>query len=166
MTLAQTAPWRPSPGGLVVPRTLLDALLSHARAAAPDECCGLLTGPAEGPRVDAAERFENLADRYHAHDPVAFPRTARTAYVIHGVRFVAAVARAAAEGRAVKAIYHSHPGGEPRFSPEDEAFARADEGLRDALAWLVLTTERAVGLFAYDPARNAFTPAALTVAAR
>ena len=32
---------------LLIPRSLLDAVLAHARAELPNECCGLLAGTVE-----------------------------------------------------------------------------------------------------------------------
>ncbi len=150
-------------GPLAVTSAALDAVLTHAREALPDECCGLLLGPAGNAWVDEAARFENLADRYHAADPAAFPRTARTAYVMDASRVRAAIARGAATGRPVKAIYHSHPGRGAYFSDEDEAMARAADDLLADVAWLVAGANDDVRAYAYDPARDAFVERAVAV---
>lgn len=150
-------------GRLAVTSAALDAVLDHAREALPDECCGLLLGPVGDAPVDAVMRFENLADRYHAADPAAFPRTARTAYVMDASRVRATIARGVVTGRPVRAIYHSHPGRGAYFSDEDEAMARAADDLLAELAWLVAGAHGEVRAYAYDPARDAFVERAVAV---
>lgn len=150
-------------GPLAVTSAALDAVLAHAREALPDECCGLLLGPVVNTWVDEAARFENLADRYHAADPAAFPRTARTAYVMDASRVRAAIAQGAAAGRPVKAIYHSHPGRGAYFSDEDEAMARAADDLLADVAWLVAGAHGEVRAYTYDPTRDAFVERAVAV---
>lgn len=153
--------------GLTATRAALDAVEAHARRCYPAECCGLLAGPSdEVALVDAALPFDNLADRYHADDPAAFPRTSREAYLMNGALVLDAVARAAAAGRRVKAIYHSHCDRGAYFSAEDERRAREEGALLHAVAWLV-TSARDGGrvddhrLFAYDAAADAFVERAL-----
>ncbi len=153
-------PWLAGP--LTVTRAALDAVERHARRSHPAECCGLLVGAAgEVARVDTAMPFENLADRYHAADPEAFPRTARASYVMHGGRVFDAIARGDAAGRPVKALYHSHCDRGAYFSAEDERQARAEGALLTQVVWWVVSA-RAGGVvdahrvFAYDPAEGAF----------
>ena len=55
----------------------LEAMLAHARATHPAECCGAVV-EVEG--RDVVRRFTNIQDRLHAEDPVATPRGAETAY--------------------------------------------------------------------------------------
>jgi proteasome lid subunit RPN8/RPN11 len=64
---------------LVLERAALDDVLRHAREADPDECCGALV---ERRGRDEVWRLENVQDQLHARDPVANPRTARTAYAL------------------------------------------------------------------------------------
>ena len=82
-------------------------------AAYPNEACGLFVGRA----WDAAElvAMENLMDRYHGLDPDAFPRTARTAYMMHAQKLNAHVERAGG----LLAIWHSHCEVGAYFSEED-----------------------------------------------
>ncbi|MFO0601642.1 MAG: Mov34/MPN/PAD-1 family protein [Polyangiales bacterium] len=150
-------------GQLAVTRAALDAVLAHARESLPDECCGLLLGLSGDAPADEAARFDNLADRYHAADPAAFPRTARTAYVMDASRVRAAIARGAATGRPVRAIYHSHPARGAYFSDEDEAMARAADDLLADVAWLVAGAQGEVRAYAYDPVRDAFVERVVTV---
>ncbi|GMV43895.1 MAG: hypothetical protein AMXMBFR64_56110 [Myxococcales bacterium] len=107
---------------------LLDAMRVHARAEAPNECCGLVL------RGDPLTLLpcENVADAWHAADPDTFPRTSRTAYLIDPRVLMAH------EGSLV-AVYHSHPAGDARFSPEDVAMAAPlGEPLWPGLTYVVI----------------------------
>jgi proteasome lid subunit RPN8/RPN11 len=157
-------------GTLTVTRAALDAVERHARQRYPVECCGLLSGPAgEVGRVDAAMPFDNLADRYHAADPEAFPRTAREAYVMHGGRVFDAIACGDGGGRPVKGLYHSHCDRGAYFSAEDARQAMGEGALLAQVVWWVMSV-RAGGVvdahrvFAYDPAEGAFVERAWCVA--
>lgn len=125
-------------GGLVIDRAALDAVDAHAREAYPDEACGVLRGPAgDALRVTDAERYPNLADRYHALDPEAYPRTARNAYYLNTKKLTDAIARGAADGAPVKVIYHSHCDVGAYFSEMDQREAVLDGALRFPVAYLV-----------------------------
>lgn len=151
-------------GTLTIARAALDDVERHARECHPAECCGLLAGPAAEPsRVTACLRFDNLADRYHALDPAAYPRTAREAYRMNDKKRLDAVERGAREGSPVKVLYHSHCDVGAYFSEEDRTQALAEGTLVDQVAWLV-TSVREGGvvddhrLFVYDRAAGAFVP--------
>lgn len=143
-------------GSLEIAPPVFEVLWAHARACHPEECCGLLLGDAGDVRVDEAMPFDNLADRYHRVDPEGFPRTAKTGYVMDGARVQFVMERAPAQGRAVKAIYHSHPDRAAYFSAEDERMARADPSLASQVAWLVLGTGGQARVFVYEPMDDAF----------
>ena len=91
-----------------VPRRVLDAIAAHARAEAPQECCGLLIGCDDD--ITEAVATRNVADeplrRYEIspEDHFALIRQCRT-----GVR----------TGAAIVGGYHSHPRSEPAPSPTD-----------------------------------------------
>ena len=161
-------PWLAA--GLTVTRAALEAVEAHARRCYPAECCGVLAGSAgDVALVDEAVPFDNLADRYRAADPAAFPRTSREAYVMNGALLFEAMARAAAAGRPVKALYHSHCDRGAYFSAEDERQARAAGALLREVAWLV-TSARGGGavddhrLFVYDAEEDAFAARVFVVA--
>lgn len=125
-------------GDLVIDRAVLDDVDAHAIAAYPDESCGLLSGPASEPaRIDAGARYENLANRYHAADPTTYPRTAREAYIIHGMKLQRALSEGDASGRPVKVLYHSHCDVGSYFSAEDKLVAAPDGVPVLPLAYLV-----------------------------
>lgn len=85
-----------------------DTILAHARATAPEECCGLLVG--RGDRVERAAPTRNL-------------RASRDRYLVDPVEHFAVRRAARAEGLTVVGAYHSHPGGPLRPSAVDLAEA-------------------------------------------
>lgn len=90
--------------GLAIRRSAREAMVAHARAQAPLECCGLLIGA--GGAIDAAVPARNL-------------RASGTAFLIDPADHFAAIRRARAEGRAVVGAYHSHPRSPAVPSPSD-----------------------------------------------
>lgn len=96
----------------------------HARAAYPDECCGLITGPppAEDGGEDARLRLfpcRNVQDEMHARDPQAYPRTGRRAFLIDPFEFERILREAEEAGEVLRGIFHSHPDEDAYFSRED-----------------------------------------------
>lgn len=97
-------------------KDILDKTVAWLEAAYPVEGCGLIL------EKDGESRFlecENLADKYHALDPVEFPRTARHFYIINPIEFI----RAEDRGERVAVIVHSHADVGDYFSDEDIAAA-------------------------------------------
>jgi len=78
-----------------ISRTALDAVVEHARAAAPAECCGLLLGTAAS--VEEAVRTGNIAD-----DP-------SRRFLIDPKDHIDGRRAARARGLDVVGFYHSHP---------------------------------------------------------
>ena len=75
-------------------RTVLDAMVAHARADAPLECCGLLIG--SGEEIGEAWAAANL-------------RRSEVSFVVDPADHFAAIRRARSTGREVVGAYHSHP---------------------------------------------------------
>jgi proteasome lid subunit RPN8/RPN11 len=94
---------------LRIPHILEMRVLAHARAAAPEECCGLLLGQ------DAEVREIYPARNAHA--------TPRTRYLIDPADHFAAMRRARAAGLEVIGAYHSHPASAAEPSDTDTAEA-------------------------------------------
>lgn len=97
-------------------KDILDKAVAWLEAAYPVEGCGLIL------EKDGQYRFlecENLADKYHALDPVEFPRTARHFYIINPIEFI----RAEDRDERVAVIVHSHADVGDYFSDEDIAAA-------------------------------------------
>jgi proteasome lid subunit RPN8/RPN11 len=88
------------------------AIIDHARAEAPRECCGLLVGT--GDQVVRAVPAANIAA-----DP-----TRR--YLIEPRDHLAAIRSARADGLQVVGAYHSHPRSRARPSATDAADAFSD----------------------------------------
>ena len=93
---------------LVIPRPVYDAMLAHARAELPAECCGLLAG-----------RVENgigvVTEHYALVNELASP----TEYVSEPRSMFAAHKAMRAAGTDVLAVYHSHPASAPVPSRRD-----------------------------------------------
>jgi proteasome lid subunit RPN8/RPN11 len=80
---------------VTVSRAVHDTVVSHARAAAPDECCGLLLGTDAS--IDQAVPAANIA---------AAPRSR---FLIDPKDHIDARRAARARGLEVVGFYHSHP---------------------------------------------------------
>ena len=68
----------------------------------------------------------NVADRYHALDPVRFPRTSRDGYLMDPRAQQRVLADADAAGGEVVAVWHSHVEVGAYFSAKDRADALVD----------------------------------------
>ncbi|MGE5244391.1 MAG: Mov34/MPN/PAD-1 family protein [Betaproteobacteria bacterium] len=89
-------------------RAALDQVLAHARAALPDECCGLLLGTGSG--IVAVHRARNL-------------EPSPTRFLIDPSDHCAALRAARHSGVEVAGVYHSHPAGAAVPSRRDLAEA-------------------------------------------
>jgi proteasome lid subunit RPN8/RPN11 len=99
---------RPIRSFVQINRDVLDAVTAHARAEAPNECCGLLVGTEE--RIDESVPTRNIATsatRYQVdpHEHIALNRSLRESQ------------------RAIVGAYHSHPQTAALPSPTDIAEA-------------------------------------------
>jgi proteasome lid subunit RPN8/RPN11 len=110
-----------SAGSIDIATDVLEAILAHARAEAPRECCGLLLGSlTEIRRAAPARNLATSPSRYDI-DPADHFRILR---------------EARAAGLTVMGAYHSHPASAPVPSPTDLA-----EGLPNFL--YIIATLRA-----------------------
>jgi [CysO sulfur-carrier protein]-S-L-cysteine hydrolase len=159
-------------GNLTVPRGALSALEAEARAAyaRDEEACGYLTGPSGAPLLaDEAVVMPNLANRYHALDPEAYPRTGRMYFLMDARKFQRAIDEGEGAGRPVKVLWHSHLDVGAYFSETDAAAATmgGDAPAHD-LAYLVTSVRGGEvddhKLFVWDTAAKAFVETRLTVA--
>jgi proteasome lid subunit RPN8/RPN11 len=155
-------------GGLVIRRPVLEAIEAHAKETYPSESCGFAMGPAgEAPLVDAAERAENLADKYHALDPETFPRTSKTYFKIDELKASRAFEKGDTEGRPIKVIYHSHCDAGAYFSAEDAATFASGGVLMWPCAFLVVSVVEGEvkdrKLWAHVPGTNDFREAPFDV---
>jgi proteasome lid subunit RPN8/RPN11 len=91
-----------------VRQTVVEAMIAHARAQTPLECCGLLLG--RGNLIDESIPATNI-------------RASAVAYCVDPRDHFAAIRRARATDRRVIGAYHSHPSSPPAPSPTDVAEA-------------------------------------------
>jgi TusA-related sulfurtransferase len=137
-----------------IPAGLLADVFEHACEGYPEEVCGVLVGPCDGPSVDEARRCVNTQNARHAEDPTAYPRSAREAYVLSDTDTLF-VARSLGTDRPVRVVYHSHVDQGASFSSADRAAAAPDgEPAYPGLEYLVVDA-RADGVagarqFAWD----------------
>jgi proteasome lid subunit RPN8/RPN11 len=155
-------------GDLEIDKAVMDDIEQHALEEYPSEACGFVTGPADEPAVlDASQREENEADKYHKLDPVTFPRTSNTYFKINELRAARTFEQGQAAGRPVKVIYHSHCDAGAHFSDEDAAtFANGGE-LMWPCAYIVVSimdgkvAERR--LWVHKPGTNGFKESTLSI---
>jgi len=155
-------------GDLVVDRAVLADIHAHALECYPSECCGFVFGPAAEPALlNASERQENEADKYHALDPERFPRTSRTYFKMHELRSARAFERGDQDGRPIKVIYHSHCDAGAYFSAEDAATFAADGQLMWQCAFIVVSVMHGevvdTKLWTHVPGSNEFSESKLSV---
>lgn len=141
---------------ILADRAIAAAVEAHVVAAFPKEACGLLLAGDGGPRAELAD---NLADKYHALDPDAYPRTAERAYVLDPLL----IARAEGLGERLVAIFHSHVRVGAYFSEEDvrQALSPFDDGpLYPGVDYVVFDAQddgvRGYEVFTWDPAAGRF----------
>ena len=95
-----------------IKRAVLDAIIAHARAAQPAECCGMLIGT--GAAIDEAVPAKNAAAR-------------STRFLIDPKDHIDARRDARRRGLEVLGFYHSHPQSPPWPSATDVAEAAYPE---------------------------------------
>ena len=155
-------------GDLSVPRSVLDELHRHAVECYPNECCGFVSGPAAEPlQLTAAVREVNEADKYHALDPVTFPRTARSYFKINELRATRAFEQGEKSGQPIKVIYHSHCDAGAYFSSEDAATFASDNTLMWPCAFVVVSVLDGkiadTKLWVHQPGTNEFRESKLHI---
>ena len=114
-----------SPTPVDIPRELLLAAFSEARAVFPEESCGWMAGDTGNDVVDQIRPCENV-QALGGHPTVA-GRPAETAYVFKAEDLLE-LARIMDTERPAKLIYHSHPNGMAYLSETDRTVATDDWG--------------------------------------
>jgi proteasome lid subunit RPN8/RPN11 len=162
----ESFPW--IAGDLQIAKEVMDEIEQHALECYPSESCGFVFGPAAEPSLlDALQREENEADKYHALDPVTFPRTSNTYFKINELRAARTFEQGQAEGRPVKVIYHSHCDAGAYFSEEDAATFANDGQLMWPCAYIVVSVMQGKvaerRLWVHEPGTNTFRESTLTI---
>ncbi len=94
--------------GIGISRRALDAVIAHARAEAPRECCGILVG--RGSSISEAVAARNLA-------------TEATRFLVDPQDHINVMRAARGRDLQILGFYHSHPHTSPVPSPTDRAEA-------------------------------------------
>ena len=144
---------------LEIPGDVLTQIYREARQSFPAECCGWLSGPANGLAATILRRCENA--QAEGVLGATAGRTADRAYVIDGSDLLELNSSLDSDTPAL-VIYHSHPNGGAYFSPTDREVATSPWG--DGPAYPVqqlvvgITEERVVeaALFAWSDDENGF----------
>ena len=145
-----------------IPSEMLKSIFEQAQAQYPHECCGMILGPKENPKVLTALRpCQNVQDEYHAKDPVNFPRTAETAYFMDPRELLEIQKSARDSGQAIRVLYHSHVDHGAYFSEEDKRVALQEgEPAWPGVSYLVVSVIQGQAkdhhLFCWDPHKKDF----------
>jgi proteasome lid subunit RPN8/RPN11 len=120
------------------PLAVLEVAFAHCEQAYPLEGCGLILRGEDG--ALEAVPMKNAIDRYHARDPVRFPRTAATAYLFDPREQMQVMDDAERLHKRAHCIFHSHVDRGAYFSDEDVRMA-APGGipLHDGLEYVVIS---------------------------
>ncbi len=125
---------------LDIPAAMLAAMTEQAEAEYPNECCGMIMASKDGEALTRVRPCKNAQDKYHAVDPEAFPRQAKTAYFIEPIELLRIDKELSANEERIAAIYHSHPDVGAYFSEEDIRQAAPDgEPMYPGAAYVVLS---------------------------
>lgn len=133
---------------LGIPPDMLEAIFEQARAEWPNECCGVITTPVSS-RGSGLRRTacRNVYDRLKERDPEAYPRTAKTAYVIDPEQQAVLDRENREQDRDYFIFYHSHPQHDAYFSEEDiraATFPFDEPNFPDAIQLVVSVYDRKV----------------------
>ena len=112
----------PSLEPVVIPAPVLNEVSAHAREAAPEECCGLITGDG-AVRHRHVVRCRNDMTLRHRRDPALHPRDGTEGFYMNEQDYLRADEEAEARGEQVTCVYHSHVGCGAYFSELDQEFA-------------------------------------------
>jgi proteasome lid subunit RPN8/RPN11 len=102
---------------------LVARLAALCEAEPAREACGFVVRRGGALHV---EPIANVADRYHAADPVRFPRTSRDSYLMDPRAQLRVLKSLDAGGGELVAVWHSHVEAGASFSEKDRADAVVD----------------------------------------
>jgi [CysO sulfur-carrier protein]-S-L-cysteine hydrolase len=104
----------------IIRQSSFDKIVAQAEREFPFECCGFVLGAGE---TEEVRPITNIQNRKHAEDPAAFPRDARTAFLMEPREHMAVMNDVDRRRLSLAAVYHSHPDHDAYFSPTDRAQA-------------------------------------------
>jgi [CysO sulfur-carrier protein]-S-L-cysteine hydrolase len=147
-------------------RATFDAIVAQAEREFPFECCGFIIGD---DAVEEVRPITNIQNRMHGADPGAFPRDARTAFLMEPKEHLAVMNEIDRRKLQLRVVYHSHPDHDAYFSPTDRAQACSfDPGEPDYpdTVYIVLSVRAGkfarAAAFAWDSERKDFVETPLT----
>jgi len=150
-----------------ITRASLDAIIAQAEREFPNECCGFIIGD---DRLEEVRPVANIQNRKHAEDPAAFPRDARTAFLMEPKEHLAVLNEIDRRKLALRIVYHSHPDHDAYFSATDRAQACSfdpNEPDYPDTAYVVMSIRGGkfarAAAFVWDPAAREFVETALDV---
>ena len=103
-------------------RANFEAIVEQAEREFPFECCGFVIGDNEN-AIEEVRPIANIQNRMHSQDPAAFPRDARTAFLMEPKEHLAVMNEIDRRKLQLRVVYHSHPDHDAYFSPTDRAQA-------------------------------------------
>ena len=152
---------------VTIQRASFDAIVAQAEREFPNECCGFIIGDGSSEEV---RPIANIQNRKHAEDPKAFPRDARTAFLMEPKEHLAVLNEIDRRKLGLRIVYHSHPDHDAYFSPTDRAQACSfDPSQPDYpdTAYVVLSIRAArfnrAAAFLWDPTAGEFAERSLEV---
>src|ERR1700684_3234847 len=147
-------------------RSNMDRIVAQAEREIPWECCGFIIG---NDSVEEVRPIVNIQNAQHAKDPGAFPRDARTAFLMDPKEHLAVMNEVDRRKLALRVVYHSHPDHDAYFSATDRAqacsFDPTEPDYPDTV-YIVLSIRAGkfarAAAFAWDPEKKEFAEMALT----
>ena len=142
-----------------LPVEILNGVFAHARECYPDECCGILTGPAGGEAANQV-RCTNVQNLRHSSGESELD--ARHGFWIDERELLPALQHAREVGHELLTIYHSHVDTEVYLSREDLRGALGPDGLPvwPGAGQVVVSVQqgevRGAGLFEWDEKERGF----------
>jgi proteasome lid subunit RPN8/RPN11 len=103
-----------------ITRASLEAIIAQAEREFPYECCGFIIGD---DAVEEVRPIANIQNLKHAENPAAFPRDARTAFLMDPKQHLTVLNEIDRRNLKLLTVYHSHPDHDAYFSATDRAQA-------------------------------------------
>ena len=149
-------------------RASMDAIVAQGEREFPYECCGFIIG--DGNAVEEVRPIANIQNAMQAKDPGAFPRDARTAFLMEPKEHLAVMNEVDDRKLELRVVYHSHPDHDAYFSATDRAqacsFDPAEPDYPDTV-YIVLSIRAGkfarAAAFAWDSAKKEFAEIPLTI---
>jgi proteasome lid subunit RPN8/RPN11 len=150
-------------------RASMDAIIAQAEREFPFECCGFIIGDSEN-TVEEVRPIANIQNRMHAKDPAAFPRDARTAFLMEPKEHLTVMNEVDNRKLKLRVVYHSHPDHDAYFSATDRtqacSFDPSEPDYPDTV-YVVMSIQAGkfarAAAFAWNPEKKEFTETPLTI---